>query len=60
MEAGGNDAPVMPSWSPSDSPNDEATPAPSAPAAEVDKARRLLEELFADAPDDEAPDQREP
>ena len=35
-------------------PNEEP-PQPAAPADEVESARRLLEELFADAPGDDAP-----
>jgi hypothetical protein len=48
----------MPSWSPSEVPN-EAPPPPAAPADEVESARRLLEELFTDAPSDDAPAQPE-
>jgi hypothetical protein len=48
----------MPSWSSSEVPNDQAPP-PAAPADEVEKARRLLEELFADASSDDAPTQSE-
>ena len=42
----------MPSWSQSEVPSEEAPTPPAAPADEVEKARRLLEELFAG---DEAP-----
>ena len=56
---GRNDARVMPSWSPSEVPNESAPPLVAA-ADEVEKARRLLEELFADTSSDDGPEQQQP
>ena len=56
---GRDDARVMPSWSPSELPNDSGPP-PAAAADEVEKARRLLEELFGDASSNGEPEQLQP
>jgi hypothetical protein len=55
----GDDARVMPSWSASEVPDDSAPP-PVAVADEVEKARRLLEELFAEASSNDGREQLQP
>ena len=56
------DAAAMPSWSSSHAGEEHAattTPADSS-ASELESARKLLEQLFGDAPDDETPDDEAP
>jgi hypothetical protein len=48
----------MPSWSGSDVQKEPAdTPPAAADAADIDAARKLLEELFSELPGDETPPQ---
>jgi len=50
----------MPSWSGSDVQKEQAdAPPPTADAADIDAARKLLDELFAELPGDEKPPQPE-
>ena len=50
----------MPSWSGSDVQKEPAdTPPAAADAADIDAARKLLEELFSELPGDETPPQPE-
>jgi hypothetical protein len=53
---GTDDAAGMPSWSPSESPPDQATTPPATPAAiAIDRVRRLLEQLLSVPRDDQPP-----
>jgi len=50
----------MPSWSASDVQKEQAdTPPATADAADIDAARKLLQELFSELPGDETPPQPE-
>jgi hypothetical protein len=49
------DALLMPSWTTADPPEKLATPADSGATTAIDRARRLLEQLFAGRPRDGKP-----